>query len=579
MLDPITMFKEGGPFMYLILLSAIFLVPTVPVAGLLAFLRVRVPAALWLAAAVLPFVFGLVGTYYGAGLALDVLPIASEGMRHKLAANGLSVALYTMDAGAAVSALVLASLAGVLGVGGLASRLRAQPDSPKEQDAAEERTAALRLAVGGFTALAFGFALLQTTSHAFALASQAQANATMEMRAMLQARAFEGFWLQQGVFALALVASLMIGALSVGSRAPRLLSTRSVASGVASALVLTVLTLLAGGTGWRLVTLHAASADPAEAIAEALAEQGIQPPQVPAADLQVPLPGPTLTFGPSEVRQDGRLVTPDTFQPVEAGSARTPVLWLHAHRDTRLAEIAPFAPRLFDVELAWLMEGLNGLGARPSRVASSPTEAEHLVARYERGRWRVAHALPDGHVVDLELDGATLDELLVRAHGRHPDLSEVHAWFTPDATVQPLAELLAVELPRGRRFEVVWRMDPAPPFEAPSDLPEPVPASEIRVQGSLEADLIQRVVRRAMPQIRYCYQRELTKNPSLRGQMTVKFLISPSGKVASATSKESTLDSSSVEACVSGRFMRMVFPEPPGGGIVIVNYPLVFASE
>ena len=33
-----------------------------------------------------------------------------------------------------------------------------------------------------------------------------------------------------------------------------------------------------------------------------------------------------------------------------------------------------------------------------------------------------------------------------------------------------------------------------------------------------------------------------------------------------------------VENCVVGRFMRMQFPSPKGGGIVIVSYPFIFSA-
>ena len=37
------------------------------------------------------------------------------------------------------------------------------------------------------------------------------------------------------------------------------------------------------------------------------------------------------------------------------------------------------------------------------------------------------------------------------------------------------------------------------------------------------------------------------------------------------------MGSASVEQCVVGRFMRMQFPQPKGGGIVIVSYPFLFS--
>ena len=80
-----------------------------------------------------------------------------------------------------------------------------------------------------------------------------------------------------------------------------------------------------------------------------------------------------------------------------------------------------------------------------------------------------------------------------------------------------------------------------------------------------------------MNQIRYCYQRELTKNPALAGKVVIKFVIAKDGTVSKASVKTSTMNNSAVESCIAGRFMRMQFPEPKGGGIVIVSYPFIFS--
>jgi len=56
-------------------------------------------------------------------------------------------------------------------------------------------------------------------------------------------------------------------------------------------------------------------------------------------------------------------------------------------------------------------------------------------------------------------------------------------------------------------------------------------------------------------------------------------IVAKDGTVASATTKSSTMNDSAVESCVAGRFLRMQFPEPRGGGIVIVSYPLSFSTE
>jgi len=100
---------------------------------------------------------------------------------------------------------------------------------------------------------------------------------------------------------------------------------------------------------------------------------------------------------------------------------------------------------------------------------------------------------------------------------------------------------------------------------------------EAIILGALDKSLVDAVVRRHLNQIRYCYQRELTKNPSLSGKIVVKFVIAKDGTVSSATTKSSTMGNPAVESCINGRFMRFQFPEPKGGGIVIVSYPFMFS--
>lgn len=97
------------------------------------------------------------------------------------------------------------------------------------------------------------------------------------------------------------------------------------------------------------------------------------------------------------------------------------------------------------------------------------------------------------------------------------------------------------------------------------------------ILGALDKSLIDAVIKRNMARIRYCYQRELTKNPSLGGKITVKFVIAKDGTVSSATTKSSTMNNPAVESCINSQFMKFQFPEPKGGGIVIVSYPFIFS--
>jgi hypothetical protein len=56
----------------------------------------------------------------------------------------------------------------------------------------------------------------------------------------------------------------------------------------------------------------------------------------------------------------------------------------------------------------------------------------------------------------------------------------------------------------------------------------------------------------------------------------VKFVISKTGSVSKASTKTTTMANKAVEGCINSRFMRFKFPEPKGGGIVIVSYPFIF---
>ena len=96
------------------------------------------------------------------------------------------------------------------------------------------------------------------------------------------------------------------------------------------------------------------------------------------------------------------------------------------------------------------------------------------------------------------------------------------------------------------------------------------------ILGSLDKSLIDAVIKRNMNQIKYCYSRELNKNPSLGGKIVVKFVIAKDGSVSKADIKTSTMGSPAVEGCIKSRFRKFKFPEPKGGGIVIVSYPFIF---
>jgi TonB family protein len=96
------------------------------------------------------------------------------------------------------------------------------------------------------------------------------------------------------------------------------------------------------------------------------------------------------------------------------------------------------------------------------------------------------------------------------------------------------------------------------------------------VLGGLSKDVIARVIRSHQHEIKYCYEVELQKNPSLSGKVTVMFTIDATGAVAENKISETTLHNLATERCMLARIQRWRFPEPAGGGEVNVTFPWFF---
>ncbi|HVV87834.1 MAG TPA: VIT domain-containing protein [Kofleriaceae bacterium] len=93
------------------------------------------------------------------------------------------------------------------------------------------------------------------------------------------------------------------------------------------------------------------------------------------------------------------------------------------------------------------------------------------------------------------------------------------------------------------------------------------------VAGDLDRDLLRRNVRRYLPRMRACYERELASDAALGGALTIRFAILPDGHVSGALASGV---SHAVDACVTGVVETMRFPAVPGGGAVNVSYPVSF---
>ena len=104
-------------------------------------------------------------------------------------------------------------------------------------------------------------------------------------------------------------------------------------------------------------------------------------------------------------------------------------------------------------------------------------------------------------------------------------------------------------------------------------------SGEVTARGSLSKEVIRRIVRRHLNEIRFCYEKGLAKRPDLAGQVAVKFTITDKGVVQSALISNSTLGDPGVEMCISQTVRRMTFPMPPGSGLVLVTYPFSLTAS
>jgi hypothetical protein len=595
-IDPVLLFREGGPFMYLLLLVFLASPAVVLAAFIVAFGRIRLPGVAWTAVATVPLLIGIAAGAQGLQLTASAIVTASLDMQGRLAANGMSVALYPVVAAGWGTAVVGPLLALALGVGSLLGARKGtwRPAAPlfgglfvlaalllfatqaflvafavgtvgiawmgatarvAEEQPARGTSIGTVFTVASVGAVALGGAFAYQAGGAAAVVLQASANASREMRAKITGAALEWLYPQLGLVALLGCALVLAGvAVVLLNRA----DARRVAFGVdvMGALTLAGILLLGGGVNVYLMTgLYDLTRPFDVERAPIVRASGITLPS--AREGRPVFRLPTLHFGPDGPLLDGEPASPD-------GPPLAAVL-IEADGSLAAAVVQAFAPRLAGGTAFLAVDGPAGMDQLPIRFADASSESTAgLLARpgqlraIEKSgdRWIGGQMLLEPDELDVSM-GQTVD-----------------VW--PSGT---MADLVAVvDHVQGRRGEVQWRTDAAPELHAlPAGTDATPDAGDAEVLGQMDRSLVAAVVKRHRNQVRYCYERELVKEPTLEGRMVVKFVIGADGAVASASLTENTVNEA-VGECVVGRFRRMRFPEPRGGGIVIVTYPFVFGS-
>src|SRR5688572_12511652 len=82
------------------------------------------------------------------------------------------------------------------------------------------------------------------------------------------------------------------------------------------------------------------------------------------------------------------------------------------------------------------------------------------------------------------------------------------------------------------------------------------------VLGSMSKESIQQVIHRSLARVRYCYEKQLRRNPSLGGRVVVFFGIGADGGISDLKISSSTLGDPEVEKCILKALAPPVSSEP-----------------
>lgn len=161
------------------------------------------------------------------------------------------------------------------------------------------------------------------------------------------------------------------------------------------------------------------------------------------------------------------------------------------------------------------------------------------------------------------------------------------AMVQADAT-EPVAVTCACDTPT----PVVVPSSSAPEAEAPAPQPEPVerdhavtppmeqgitvaPPPAAKVEGALSKEVIRRIVRAHVNEVRHCYNEGLASDPELAGRVVVQVTIGGADGKVTRSEVESTNLEGEVPECIAKAMERWMFPTPADGKNVTVTYPFV----
>ncbi len=101
------------------------------------------------------------------------------------------------------------------------------------------------------------------------------------------------------------------------------------------------------------------------------------------------------------------------------------------------------------------------------------------------------------------------------------------------------------------------------------------------VLGSMDPELLRKILREYIPQFRHCYQQELiAHSDKIKGIIDLNFTINQEGRVSNHNIRAKDARFSHKGIGCMGQVLSLIdFPKPKGGGVVDVKQPLNFFAE
>ncbi len=85
-----------------------------------------------------------------------------------------------------------------------------------------------------------------------------------------------------------------------------------------------------------------------------------------------------------------------------------------------------------------------------------------------------------------------------------------------------------------------------------------------------------RVMQKRRSSFKVCYRKALADNPQAQGDLTLRFTVSPTGRVAQVERVGLGIEHAAMESCVLRVVRRIQFPPLDGKTRVTFEYPLQF---